>query len=485
VFAANTQINDIDTLISRTMQRQNVPGVSVAVLNEGEVTFHSQGYVCLENSIKIKEDTFFYIASLTKAFTALGIQWLDFEKKLSIDDPVSFHIPWINFSYRASDFSVDELTIRHLLNHTSGLGDFTHSATIPFQYRSDALYQSVQAINSTRLRRRPGVGFEYASINYILLGFLIQEVYSKTYEEKSYEEFMLSRILHPLGLYNTKMSRQAALDSGVLVQGYRPSWFRSRPYSVYVNNSHTPTGFMISNAMDLSKWLEFHINPQNAPKPFDILIPKSHVPDTTVPAVEIDTGFYYYGFGWHISQNDDFDRVRHAGFLSNFVSEALFYQEEELGVIVLMNSSSGYAGNLADNIIAITRGEEAGHIAFGFMMKNMDTIFSAISLFSIGVVLGLLVIFVLEVIKNKKNKIIYKNPSIRGRIFIGFIVTSIVLLTLIPAVFPFALNITWATAVMWIPHSAYTLYVFSTLVFLSVGLIILLRILYPRKNKKK
>ena len=148
-FAATIQPYTIEELITTTMRTQNVPGVSAAVIRGENTTFYTQGLACRKSLAPVDPYTFFYIASISKGFTALGVQLLVHKGYLCLLDPVAKHIPWFYFNFRSTDFSVQEITVQHLLHHTSGLGFFTHSAAIRPLDAPNALYQSVRFINGT------------------------------------------------------------------------------------------------------------------------------------------------------------------------------------------------------------------------------------------------------------------------------------------------------------------------------------------------
>ena len=450
VFAASGYsgaVGDIDGLIQRTMSRQNVPGAAVAFINDGQVSFYTHGVACVRGTDRVDNETFFYIASLTKAFTALGVQLLEYRGYLSLYDPVVKHIPWISFILRGGNFNIEDLQIRHLLYHTSGLGNATHSATIPPLDGDNALRRAVEIVNNTRLRSRPGVRFEYASSNYIILGYLIATVSGETYES-----FIVDNILNPLGLYSTKMFRGDAKNAGVLASGHRPSFFSARYNYVAIARSHTPTGYMLSNILDMARWLEFNLNPSIAPYPFSTLISDGHVPNMGINMPDE----YYYGLGWFI--NDDTGRVRHSGFLSNNVSEIMLYEEYGIGVVLFMNSSSGRGYNLAENILAIVKGGTAGSIVVGSNMQIMDIIFSTVSIVFMVVLAGLLAFIALYVVKVKKGSIKFKKPTLKRWLVIGGIELGALTLILITILMPWLIGFFgWQFVGIWMPSSVYVL----------------------------
>ncbi|MCL2862125.1 MAG: beta-lactamase family protein [Firmicutes bacterium] len=259
--------DSINSLVEQTAIAQRVPGISVAVISENETLFAQTGYADIRTNTKVDENTLYMLGSVSKAFTGLGVLYLEHEGKLNLTDPVNKHIPWLSFNFD-EHFSMNDFRIIDLLHHTSGLTLSSHSLTLPPSSGDDALLETVKLLNGSRLDFAPSTRHGYASANYILSGFLIQEI-----SGMPYEEFMTANIFRPLGLNNTFTSANDANQSeeGFMATGYKPGWFSSRPFVSPEFRGHTPTGYIISNANDIANWLNFQLDPTDAPAPFNEL----------------------------------------------------------------------------------------------------------------------------------------------------------------------------------------------------------------------
>ena len=292
----------------------------------------------------------------------------------------------------------------------------------------------------------------------------------------SYEEFMLSSVLKPLGLHNTKMFRSDAIQSGTLAQGHRANMFRSTPFTKTIARSHTPTGFILSNLIDVTKWLSLHLNPSNAPYPFYKLINEGHIPNTGMTTFGTNQ---YYALGWHVDLNSGI--IHHPGIIPGFVNHVMFCPSKNTAIVVLMNSSSGHSINLVENIFALTLGLKTGSIAIGSDMRVLDIIFSALIILFIVLTTTLLVILIFRIIALRKKHIVFKRPSIKGIISISATALFFVLILLLTLLAPIIFGIGWHMVVIWLPPTIFTLIIFVFLAILFAGLLVILRILRAPK----
>ena len=163
---------DMKQQIKGYMDAANIPGLSLAIVNGESISTYSFGRINLENDQLVEAGTIFEIGSCSKAFTALAILKLEKEGKLEITDPVSRFLPWFKLKY---DGLVVDISIQQLLNHTSGIPFKTISDLKPIT-TLDALEQTVRALLQTELESGPGTFYEYATVNYDVLGLVIEKL---------------------------------------------------------------------------------------------------------------------------------------------------------------------------------------------------------------------------------------------------------------------------------------------------------------------
>ena len=194
--------NEIDAYVQRRMQRDHIPGVSVAILRDGKV-IHCKGYgmANVELLSAATESSVYQIASLTKPFTATAIMLLVEDGKLNIDVRVTKYLPDLPTSW-------ENVTVRQLLGHTSGIKNLTDLSGFAETVRKDFTPRElVDMVAKEPLDFEPGENWNYSNTGYIALGMLIEKL-----SGKSYGLFMDERIFKPLGMTNTRAERFACSD---------------------------------------------------------------------------------------------------------------------------------------------------------------------------------------------------------------------------------------------------------------------------------
>src|SRR3990170_8504913 len=205
-----TDFAAIDAYVTEQMNNRGIPGMALGIVQDGQVA-HVQGFGVADSSgRKVTPQTPFYIGSLTKSFTALAVMQLVEAGKIDLDAPVQRYLPW----FRVADPPASaQMTVRHLLNQTSGLP--ASSGEIPladFDDSPGATERQARALATLVLARPVGSAFEYSNSNYNLLGLIIEAA-----SGVSYEDYIQKRILAPLDMSRTYASPTMAKQNGLAV----------------------------------------------------------------------------------------------------------------------------------------------------------------------------------------------------------------------------------------------------------------------------
>jgi CubicO group peptidase (beta-lactamase class C family) len=200
----------IDAYVEGQMRRLNMPGVSLAIV-EGDKIVHLRGFGRARPGGEAPTpQTPFAVGSLTKSFTALAVMQLVEAGKIELDAPVQRYLPW----FRVADPRASaQMTVRHLLNQTSGLP--TSSGEIPLADLDDspgATERQARALSTLVLARPVGSAFEYSNSNYRLLGLIIEAA-----SGESYADYIQEHIFTPLGMSHTTTSQATARQNGLAV----------------------------------------------------------------------------------------------------------------------------------------------------------------------------------------------------------------------------------------------------------------------------
>jgi len=298
---------------------------TVLLSKNGEVIFsESYGYDSVEAVNPLTEHSSFNLASVSKQFTAMGIMLLHKHSKLKYSDKLSEHIPELAY-YK-------DITIQHLLHHTSGLPDYMqlvarhrNEADIFTTPEMVALYQREQP----RLNFEPGSKFQYSNTGYVLLSEIIERV-----SGESFQSFMSSNIFKLLNMKDTQVFNLLS-ESGPTnrVYGYKNSWwlFGGKKFSQDLNffDGVAGDGGVYSSAQDLYLW--------HSALNDGALLSNELYSTAYTPAKLTDGSQTKYGFGWFINSDNS---VEHAGGWQGFTSYIHRNLEKDELIIILDNSSN-------------------------------------------------------------------------------------------------------------------------------------------------
>ncbi len=361
-------------LIEKSRSDWNVPGLSVAVVKDGQVIL-AQGFgvreLCKPESVDA--DTLFAIASNTKAFTAAALAILEEEGKLRWDDRVQQHLPWLQLydAYVSAELRVDDL-----LCHRSGLGTFS----------GDLLWWGTPYSAEEVLRRTkhlPAKGPFRAHYGYSNLMFLAAgEVISKS-SGQSWPQFIQERILQPVGMSRTVTSVKALDAVGNTATPHKPSLDKVSPIPWYNWDTMAAAGGIISSANDMAKWLRVQLDRGRIDDSHRLFSEASSrrmwSPQTVMPISESaqkrtpTTHFRAYGLGWVLADYKGRMTVSHGGGYDGMYSYVLMVPEEKLGVVVLTNSMTGISTPLANTMIdRFLGGEQTDWLTPGLERDNAD-----------------------------------------------------------------------------------------------------------------
>ncbi|MCP5052568.1 MAG: beta-lactamase family protein, partial [bacterium] len=164
-------IDEIKETVQKLMKEGDIPGLSLVILRPDRPDFiEGFGYANLEKKTPVTLDTLFEIRSCSKSFTGLAALKLEAEGLLNLDNPVSKYLPWFYVTYEGKKV---EITVRQTLHHTNGI-PFNSIQRIPMGDDENALEQTVRNIVGIELDELPGKQYQYATVNYDIVGLIIQ-----------------------------------------------------------------------------------------------------------------------------------------------------------------------------------------------------------------------------------------------------------------------------------------------------------------------
>jgi CubicO group peptidase (beta-lactamase class C family) len=306
----------VDTLIKTEMEKHQIAGISLAVIQNGRTTKTAcYGVANLELQSPVTPDTMFEIGSVTKQFTAACILLLAQDGKLSIEDKISKYLTntppaWSN------------ITIRHLLTHTSGLTNYTKLDGFELR-RHLTQEQFIKLLGAQPVVFAPGDKWDYCNSGFNLLGYIIENV-----SGQSYWNFLRARILQPLGM-NATTDRNPHFVVPHRAAGYELA------NHVSVNRDYDLTdifsaGAILSDVPDMTKW--------NAALDGETLLTKASKELMWTPAKLNNGQVQNYGFGWFLDALDGHKNIGHNGATSGFSASIQRFPHDGLAIILLCNA---------------------------------------------------------------------------------------------------------------------------------------------------
>jgi CubicO group peptidase (beta-lactamase class C family) len=306
----------IDQYIKAEMVEQKIPGISLAVLRNGRIVLlKSYGLANVEHQVSVKPETIFQSGSIGKQFTATAVMMLVEEGKLSLDDKITKFFPdappaWSN------------ITIRHLLNHTSGMGDYPAEIELKRDYTEEEL---LSIFKKTPLDFEPGTRWNYSNVGYVTLGILIHKVTGKFYGD-----FLQERIFRPLGMTTARVISEADIVPN-RAAGYRlvNGALKNQEW-VSPSTNTTADGSLYFSILDLAKWDAALYDD----KPLKQNTLNQIWTQTTLKGGRQKP----YGFGWHTNVLHGRRVVFHGGAWQGFKSSIIRFLDDKLTIIFFANS---------------------------------------------------------------------------------------------------------------------------------------------------
>lgn len=324
----------VKTMIDKNDEK-SFSGV-VMIVKEGKVVYkYVSGYANLNRKESINEDTAFNLASVSKQFTAMAIMILNEEGKLELDDEITKYI---------HDPYFKNITIRHLLTHTSGLGEYynlfykkwDNSKTMTNNDVIDLLVKYQPSYDF-----EPGKQFRYSNTGYALLASIIEKVSGKTYGA-----FLQEKIFGPLEMKNT-LAYDLINDPKISNRAYGYSYDNGlyTPNDLVFFDGIVGDGNIYSTANDLVKWDKALHDGK--------LISRSNLEKMFTPNIPADGKKSVYGFGWMIKTDSGDRTVFHSGSWVGFRSMIIRNLSNKYTLIFLSNTPEDCYKEMFDKISEI------------------------------------------------------------------------------------------------------------------------------------
>ncbi len=348
--SAESLTDKVDRLFAQ-WDKPNSPGCALGIVKDGSFVYkRGYGMANLDYNIPISPDTSFYIASVSKQFTAMSIALLARDGKISLDDDIRKYLPEIP-QYQSP------ITIRHLIHHTSGIRDYLDLTFLAGKDAEDSSYYTDEDFlklieRQKKLNFKPGDEFLYSNSGYFLLSQIVKRA-----SGKSLRKFADERIFKPLGMVNTFFHDDRREIIKNRASGYFPN--KSGGSSVLITNfDGVGDGGLYTSIEDLLLWdRNFYDNKLGGGAD---LIRQILAPSTFNNGDE-----NRYAFALTTSDYKKLKTVSHGGSFIGFRTQLLRFPEQKFSVICLCNSANINSTILAKRVADIYLDEQIKQAAGG------------------------------------------------------------------------------------------------------------------------
>jgi CubicO group peptidase (beta-lactamase class C family) len=337
--AAAGDAEQVDAYVRGEIQRQKIPGLALVVARDGAIVkADGYGLANVEHDVPVKPQTIFQSGSVGKQFTATAVMLLVEEGKIALDDAAKKYLGEVPEVW-------SPITVRQLLSHTAGVGDFPPSFDLRRDYSEDEL---LQAVCRLPLVFAPGEKWRYSNPGYVALGILIHKVTGQFYGD-----FLQDRIFKPLDMSSTRIICEADIIPN-RAAGYRlvKGDLKNQEWVSPTMNS-TADGSLYWNILDLAKWdaalyTERLLKRESLEQMWKPVVLKSGTPNAVG-----------YGFGWMSGEVSGRRVVEHGGAWQGFTSHIARFVDDRLTVGVLANLAGSNPTRIAHHVAELYLGEVA------------------------------------------------------------------------------------------------------------------------------
>lgn len=341
-------IAKIEEYITKMMFYHDIPGLCLGIGNNDILEYNQGfGYKNIETKEKLEKDTIFHMASITKLFVGTALMQLMERKLVDIKKPVIEYIPY----FQLEDIRYKDITVEHILTHTSGLPNCDDFQWDEPQYDEDALKRYVKSLTAVRLLGEPGEKFSYSDIGYEVLGDLISVV-----SGMSFEDYIDENIFKPLNMKHSSLltfqrNQEDIASPHIKNEEKKVVVSKVFPY----NRIHAPSSTLTTNVEDIHIWASVNLNRGEYN---GVRILKDQTYDKMwKPMVSINEKEQMC-LSWFTRQHRGFRVMGHEGSDIGFRSSFAIIPEEKMFVSLHVNIQTAPTRRIQKGILDILYGYE-------------------------------------------------------------------------------------------------------------------------------
>ncbi len=320
----------IDSVVNKEMTRQHIVGLSVGIVQNGQVLMSKgYGYANAEDAVPASENTVYKIGSLSKQIIATCIMQLEEQGKLKLSDPIRKY-------FKKAPDEWNAITIRNLLNHTSGIE--RESPLFKWTKKQpDSLL--IHAIYKDKLHFAPGTSWEYSNMNYFILADIIRKVSGQSFEHYTNNFFATYQLDHTTTTTTTKVK-------GIKAAGYNYDQATGKTTQADDFVALRPSGAFSSSITDMIRWDSLQragaiLTTQDWARMWEDTVVAGHAPNGLN---------WYYGYGWMVTNFKGHYLVHHGGNTPGFTCAYWKLTDDSTAIIILANTNEVDLDRIAGKI---------------------------------------------------------------------------------------------------------------------------------------
>lgn len=332
-------LDDYEDYINESLKLTGTPGAAIAIIYDSTIIYlKGFGVRNVETQEPVDVHTVFRLASVSKSVTSVLMGTMVEDNLLKWDDPIIKYLPHFELK---SPTSTSQLTIRHVMSHTTGLPYHTYTNLIEEGKPHDEL---VQELKNVDLVSEPGKLYSYQNVAYSLVGDVVKSATGHTFQNE-----IKARVFGPLHMANASVSYEEIIANPNIAQPHllRGHQWRTIPISpTYYNTA--PAGGINASITDMAKLMVALLgNRENVitQKTIDQLF----TPEVRATAKNRNFNRWsrikksYYGLGWRVLTFKNDTLAYHGGYVNGYRSEIAVHPKKKLAICVLANGPSGFS----------------------------------------------------------------------------------------------------------------------------------------------
>ena len=346
VESAPEFVAPLEAFVQEVMGAFEIPGLTVGVSRDGALVYTGAfGVRSIETGEPMRPEYIFHMASVSKPFVATAIMQLVERGAIDLDAPVTAYLPY----FKLSDERFAQITIRQMLNHTSGMPDVLDYEWDKPQFDEGAAERYVRSLQDEEMIAAPGELWRYSNMAFDTLGDVIAKV-----SGQSFESYIKENILDPLGMTDSTFLQPDVpedLRTTPHVRRGGPVVSEHYPY----NRRHAPSSTLNSSVVEMANWAL--VNLKRGEHNGQRILNEESYELLWTPSADVNDQ-RSVGLSWFLTEHRGRTRIFHGGGDTGFRSHFTILPEEGLGLIVASNYDGTPMNPLAEGILDVLLGYE-------------------------------------------------------------------------------------------------------------------------------